>query len=172
VADGARRDGAEVTLVIPAYRAASTLGDVLERVRRAAPDAAVLVVDDGSDDATAAVGRAGGAVVICHPANLGKGRALATGLAAAKTRGARQVVTMDADGQHPPEAIPKLLAPVLAGSADLVVGARRREPGAMPLGRRATNWLSSVLVSRAEFQRLPEDRNLPPVLASPFHAWR
>ncbi|MBI4541527.1 MAG: glycosyltransferase family 2 protein [Gemmatimonadetes bacterium] len=159
MADGARRDGAEVTVVIPAYRAASTLGDVLERARRAAPGAAVLVVDDGSDDATAAVGRAGGAAVIRHPANFGKGRALATGLAAAKSRGARQVVTMDADGQHPPEAIPRLLAPVLAGSADLVVGARRRDPGAMPLGRRVTNWLSSALVSRALGAAVPDSQS-------------
>lgn len=148
-----------VAVVIPAYRAARTLAQVVADARRAAPEAAVLVVDDGSDDATAGVARAAGAEVLCHPANLGKGRALATGLEGALARGAREIVTCDADGQHPPASIPALLAPVRAGEADLVVGARRRDPRLMPAGRRATNWLSSTLLSRAVGSSVPDSQS-------------
>ena len=148
-----------VALVIPAYRAARTLPGVLAEACRALPAADVIVVDDGSDDGTAAAAREGGAEVLSHPGNLGKGRALATGLAAALDRGARVIVTLDADGQHPPASIAALLAPVLAGAADLVVGARRRVPGAMPTGRRMTNWLSSTLLSRAVGASVPDSQS-------------
>lgn len=148
-----------VALVIPAFRAARTLPGVLAEARRAVQAADLIVVDDGSDDGTAEVARVAGAAVISHDRNLGKGRALATGLAAALDRGARVIVTLDADGQHPPASIPSLLAPVLAGSADLVVGARRRLPGTMPAGRRMTNWLSSTLLSRAVGASVPDSQS-------------
>lgn len=149
-----------MAVVVPAFRAARTVGEVVARVRRAAPGATVLVVDDGSDDDTAGRALAAGAAVASHEINLGKGRALATGLAAALAlEGMRFAVTLDADGQHPPEAIPALLAPVERGEADLVIGARRRAPGVMPLGRRCTNWLSSTLVSRAVGRRVPDSQS-------------
>jgi len=147
-----------LAVVIPAFRAAGALPGVVERVRRRVPAAAVLVVDDGSDDGTGAAAAAAGARVLRHEANLGKGRALATGLAAAVGSGAGLVVTLDADGQHPPEAIPDLLSPIAAGAADLVVGARARE-GAMPLGRRVSNWLSSTLLSRAVGFAVPDSQS-------------
>jgi len=149
----------QVAVVIPAYRAAASLPAVIDGVRRASPGAVVLVVDDGSDDDTAAAARQAGARVVSHATNLGKGRALATGLAAAIEAGAvRFVVTLDADGQHPPEAIPRLLEPLEQGSADLVVGARRRA-GAMPPQRRLSNWLSSTLVSRGLGVRVPDSQS-------------
>ena len=82
----------------------------------------VIVVDDGSDDATADVAALAGAEVICHPGNKGKGGALKTDFAAAS--GADIIVTMDTDGQHDPAEIPKLTAPILAGEADMVNGSR------------------------------------------------
>lgn len=137
-------------MVIPAYRAAASIAAVIERVRAAVPAATVLVVDDGSDDDTASRALSAGAAVASHETNRGKGRALATGLAAALAlEGMAFAVTLDADGQHPPEAIAALLAPLVAGEADLVVGARSRDPSLMPMHRRLTNWLSSTLVSRA-----------------------
>lgn len=145
-------------LIVPAYRAASTLGRVLERARRAAPRALVLVVDDGSDDDTALAATAAGATVLSHPTNRGKGRALATGLGAAVARWCDPIVTLDADGQHPPEAIPDLVAPLYDLKADVVVGARRRDPRTMPPGRRLTNWLSSALLSRAVGYRVPDSQ--------------
>ena len=149
----------EVAVVVPAYRAAATVPAVIERIRKASPGATVLVVDDGSDDDTASRALSAGAAVASHETNLGKGRALATGLeAAVALDGARYVVTLDADGQHPPEVIPELLKPLEAGSADLVVGARDRSSGAMPAQRRFTNWLSSTLVSRVLGVAVPDSQ--------------
>ena len=146
---GAPHAGPSIALVIPAFQAAATVPGVVERARRQLPGARVIVVDDGSDDGTAGAAEGAGASVLRHAENRGKGRALATGLAAAVATGADAVVTLDADGQHPPEAVPLLLEPVLAGTFDLVVGARARDTGGMPRGRRLTNWLSSTLLSRA-----------------------
>jgi glycosyltransferase involved in cell wall biosynthesis len=145
---------------MPAYRAARSIGGVIERVRLASPGATVLVVDDGSDDDTAARALAAGAAVASHEHNEGKGRALATGLdAALALAGMRWTVTLDADGQHPPEAIPSLLDPMFQDAADLVIGTRRLDGGAMPFGRRCTNWLSSTLVSRAIGSRVPDSQS-------------
>jgi glycosyltransferase involved in cell wall biosynthesis len=147
-------------VVIPAFRAARTIASVIQRIGKASPGATVLVVDDGSDDDTAGRALSAGAAVATHEHNEGKGRALATGLGAALALdGCRWVVTLDADGQHPPEAIPALLAPLLAGTADLVVGARPRDAGVMPFGRRCTNWLSSTLVSRVVGSRVPDSQS-------------
>lgn len=137
----------DVAIVIPAYRARATIADVVQRARRALPGAAVYVVDDGSDDGTADEARSEGATVLIHPENRGKGAALAAGIARALGAGASVIATIDADGQHTPEALPSLLAPLTEGNADLVLGARQRS-GAMPLGRRTTNRLSAALASR------------------------
>ena len=155
---GAPADGAPV-IVIPAFEAEATLPAVLQGLRDVLPGATVIVVDDGSRDGTAAAAAAHGAVVVRLPTNQGKGRALAGGVRAALGRGAGAVVTMDADGQHPAECVPALLAPLTAGSADLVVGARRRGAGPMPWPRRCTNWLSSALVSRALGVRVPDSQS-------------
>lgn len=136
-----------IAAVIPAYQAAATVGDVVGRVRAALPGAQIYVIDDGSRDATAAVARAAGAVVLTHASNRGKGAALKTGIEAAASQRADAVITLDADGQHAPEAIPALLAPLGQGSADMVLGARDRS-GAMPIQRRFSNWLSSAVTSR------------------------
>ncbi len=147
--------GHGVAVVIPAYQAAATIAAVVTRTRRAVPDAAVYVVDDGSSDATGELAHAAGATVLVHPCNAGKGRALGAGIARALDGGAEILVTVDADGQHPPEDIPRLAAPVRVGEADLVLGARARR-GAMPLGRRLSNWLSAVLASRIAGVRVPD----------------
>ena len=156
---GAQEAGPSLALVIPAFTAAVPLPGVVERARRQEPDARVIVVDDGSGDGTAQAAEAAGASVLRLPRNQGKGRALATGLAAAVAGGAETVVTLDADGQHPPEAIPLLLEPLAAGTSDLVVGARTRDAGGMPWGRRLTNWLSSRLLSRAVGFAVPDSQS-------------
>src|SRR5438046_1261322 len=136
-----------VAVVIPAYQAAATIGGVVTAAKRALPAATIYVVDDGSRDQTGEGGRGKGATVLVQPRNVGKGAALRTGIDRALADGAAFVVTLDADGQHPAEEIPKLVAPIVAGEADLVLGARARTR-AMPLGRRCTNWLSATLTSR------------------------
>jgi glycosyltransferase involved in cell wall biosynthesis len=85
--------------------------------------------------------------VLTHPSNRGKGAALRTGIARALADGAAIVATLDADGQHAPAELPRLLAPLARDEADLVLGARART-AAMPRGRRCTNWLSAALASR------------------------
>lgn len=150
----------DVVVVVPAYRAARHIGELVRRTLRAMPAATVLVVDDGSDDDTASLALLSGAAVASHERNLGKGRALATGLdAAVALQGMRWTVTMDADGQHPPEHIPDLLGPLAAGEADIVIGARGRGGTRMPLGRRLTNWLSSRLVTRVTGQHVPDSQS-------------
>lgn len=142
-----------LAVVIPAYQAATTIGQVWSDVRAAVPAAAVWVVDDGSNDGTAA--RIPAEHVLRHPRNLGKGAALKTGIARALEGGATSIVTLDADGQHPPGEIPRLLEPIERGGADLALGARART-GAMPLPRRLTNWLSSTLATRIGGRGVPD----------------
>jgi glycosyltransferase involved in cell wall biosynthesis len=113
-------------IIVPAYNEADALPDTLRELRRAQPEADVAVVDDGSRDATAAVARAGGAVVLPLPFNLGVGAAVRTGLRCAATRGYERAVVVDADGQHDPEGVAQLLAALDAG-ADLVIGSRFAE---------------------------------------------
>src|SRR3989441_3026302 len=148
-----RADGG-IAVVIPAYQAAATIGGVVTEVRHALPGVAVYVVDDGSGDETGRAGRAPGATVLVHPRNLGKGAALRTGIARALADGAAIIVTLDADGQHPPQEIPRLVAPVAAQQADVVLGARARTR-AMPFGRRCTNLLSAALASRIGGRAVP-----------------
>lgn len=111
-----------VTVLIPAFNEGHAIREVVENVRAVGPEWEVLVVDDGSRDDTAAAAEAGGAKVIRHPYNIGNGAAIKTGL-----RGASGdiVVMLDADGQHDPNDIVRLLEPM--GTYDLVVGARTKE---------------------------------------------
>jgi glycosyltransferase involved in cell wall biosynthesis len=113
-------------IIVPAYNEEAALPDTLRELRRAQPDADVAVIDDGSRDATVAVARAGGAVVLALPFNLGVGAAVRTGLRCAATRGYERAVVVDADGQHDPEGVAQLLTALDAG-ADLVIGSRFAE---------------------------------------------
>lgn len=128
-----------VAALVPAYQAAACLGEVLLRLRALEPAPDVLVVDDGSRDATAEVARQFGARVLSFAANRGKGHALLAGFAALADYDA--VVTLDADGQHPPESLPAFVRAAEAG-ADLVLGRRARSPE-MPASRRFANAFSS-----------------------------
>lgn len=131
---------------MPAFDAASSVAPVIAAMARALPPARILVVDDGSRDDTAEVARRAGALVVSHERNRGKGAALRTGIARACAAGAGTIATVDADGQHDPSALPRLVAAL--AHADLVIGARRREGTGMPVHRRFTNSASSAAVSR------------------------
>ena len=135
-----------VAVAIPAYQAAATVGDVVRGARRLYDD--VLVVDDGSSDHTAERAAAAGARVLRHGRNLGKGRALRTAFDDLFDRGFDAVVTLDADGQHLPEEIPRLLrAAGEDGGADLVIGSRAHLFERMHPMRRTSNRSSSRAIS-------------------------
>jgi glycosyltransferase involved in cell wall biosynthesis len=111
-------------IVIPAYQEEARLPAVLAALGSAAPGFRVVVIDDGSRDATAETARRAGATVLRHPFNLGYGAALQTGYKWALRAGATLLVQMDADGQHDPADVAALAEPVEAGGLDLVIGSR------------------------------------------------
>jgi glycosyltransferase involved in cell wall biosynthesis len=126
-----------VAIAIPAYEAVHSVGAVVARARAIMPD--VLVIDDGSGDGTAEAAGAAGAEVHSFPHNRGKGAALGAAFAILFAREFTGVVTVDADGQHLPEEIPRLLAV----DADLVLGTRDHLFAEMGTVRRFSNRLSS-----------------------------
>ena len=128
-----------VAALIPAYQAAAHLADVLARLQALEPPPETLVVDDGSRDGTGDVARRAGVRVLTFPDNRGKGYALLAGFQALADFDG--VVTLDADGQHPPECIPAFVAAAERG-ADLVLG-QRALSGEMPLIRRLANRVAS-----------------------------
>jgi glycosyltransferase involved in cell wall biosynthesis len=134
--------------VIPAYEAADSIAAVVQAVRAVCPALMIIVVDDGSRDATSAAAHESGAdAVLRHHSNRGKGSALLTGFTHAFRSAAPidAVVTVDADGQHDPACLPALLHAL--DSSDLVIGARRRKGTSMPLLRRLANGISTRAIA-------------------------
>ncbi len=115
-------DTTTIIAVIPCLNEENYIGEVVNTALSYVN--AVIVVDDGSTDATAHVAGMAGAGVISHNVNQGAGAATRSGFRAALKAGASIVVTLDGDGQHNPAEIPALLAPILNGTADLVIGSR------------------------------------------------
>jgi glycosyltransferase involved in cell wall biosynthesis len=131
--------------LIAAYNEERHVSQVVMGTRAHVPD--VVLVDDGSADRTAAEAEAAGATVIRHDQNLGKGRALRTGLAHVLTRPFTHVLFLDADLQHDPAEIPKLLEARDAGAGDFVLGEREFLKGAMPPARYYSNVIGSRILS-------------------------
>jgi glycosyltransferase involved in cell wall biosynthesis len=139
---GAGEGGSKLVAVIPAYNEAGHIGPVVRAVRQFAN--AVIVVDDGSGDSTGEEARAAGARVYRHLVNRGLGGGIATGLRAALEAGADIIVTLDGDGQHVPEEVLDLAAPIRKGEADLVIGSRMLNPEGMPVLRRVANRFANL----------------------------
>jgi glycosyltransferase involved in cell wall biosynthesis len=141
-----------LVIIIPAFNEARTTTSTIERLRGTGAlngdvTTAIIVIDDGSSDGTGELAREAGADrVIRHPTNLGLGAAVRTGLMAARKAGADVVVKIDADGQHEPADIARLIRPILDDEADLVYGDRfagieYRMPMVRRLGNRVFTWL-------------------------------
>lgn len=136
-----------VLAIIPALRAERTVPRVIEESRKFLEP--VVVIDDGSSDATGAVARAAGATVLRHEVNRGKGAALKTGFAWALSNGYDGVITLDADGQHLPSEIPKFLREREASGADLIIGGRSHLFHGMLPRRRNANRFSAWCIAKA-----------------------
>ena len=148
------QDRPSIAAVIPAYGEEKHIGDVVRRTRQQLDH--VLVVDDGSNDQTAARAREAGAEVIVHPQNRGKGEAIKTGLRHWLDRQFTYVVILDADGQHLPEEIDRFVNVALASDAQLFIGTRMNDLSGMPPLRRIVNRYMSKRISRTCGQRIPD----------------
>src|SRR4249919_1202875 len=125
-----RIGGVRTLVFIPAWNEQASLAAVVADVREHLAGADILVVDDGSTDATTARARECGVLVATLPFNQGLGAALQTGYLYALREGYDCCAHLDADGQHPPDEVARLLAEVTADRADLVIGSRYRDPAA------------------------------------------
>jgi glycosyltransferase involved in cell wall biosynthesis len=113
-----------VIAVVPAYNEERAIGAIVDEIRAFDASFDVVVIDDGSTDATATVAAEHGAAVVTLPFNLGIGGAVQTGFKYALEHDYELAVRLDGDGQHDPAELPKLLAPVERGEADIVTGSR------------------------------------------------
>ena len=154
----ARLAGLRRIAIVPAYNEAGNVERVVDELRAFDRGLDVVVVSDGSTDRTAAVAAEHGAHVIRLPFNLGIGGAVQTGFRYAWENGYDLAVRLDGDGQHDPAELPKVLEPVLAGTADIVVGSRfvgdrsYRSSAARRVGIR----LLAVIVSAIARQRVTD----------------
>jgi glycosyltransferase involved in cell wall biosynthesis len=139
---------------VPAYQEEARVASTVRRVQEYASD--VVVIDDGSSDRTADVAEEAGAIVLRHDGNRGKGVALQTGFAYVREQGFELVITLDADGQHDPAAIPDFLATYEQTGFPVLIGNRMGDKLNMPLVRRWTNMFMSWLLSRQIGQRVPD----------------
>ena len=142
-------DWSEICIVvIPCFNEEKTIASLAQGVRQHL--SAVMVVDDGSQDNTAALASSTGANVVRHSRNLGKGAALKTGLATALRQGFEWAFTMDGDGQHKPDDIPAFIRSAEQTGATLLVGNRMHNAQAIPWLRRVVNrWMSRRISERA-----------------------
>lgn len=152
--DGVAIDRTRVAAIIPAFLEEKHIADVARRTLQQLGH--VLVVDDGSTDATAEAARAAGAEVIVHEENRGKGESIKTGLRHWLERGFAYVTILDGDGQHLPEEIERFLAAASATSAGLLIGTRMNDVRDMPLLRRLVNRYMSRKISRLCRQDIPD----------------
>lgn len=131
-------------IVIPAYNEGNTLPRVLNSLKEKGYTN-TMVVDDGSRDDTFEVAKKHAKVAVRHKLNRGLGGALGTGIQGALRLGAEYIITFDADGQHDPKDILKVLSPLRRREADAVIGSRLINPEGMPLKRRVANKIANFV---------------------------
>jgi len=146
-----------IAALIPALNAQGTVARVIVDARRHMEP--VVVIDDGSSDETSAIARAAGATVLRHDVNRGKGGALKTGFAWALENRFDGVITLDADGQHLADEIPKFVRECEAGGADLIIGGRSHLFAGMLPRRRNANRFSAWCIAKASGARITDSQS-------------
>jgi glycosyltransferase involved in cell wall biosynthesis len=147
----------KTVVLIPALNAERTIAGVVAEARRHVEP--VLLVDDGSSDATGEVARSAGAMVLRHDVNRGKGGALKTGFAWALENGFEAVITLDADGQHLPTEIPKFVRAWEETDADLIIGGRSHLFQHMLPRRRVANRFSAWCIAKCSGARVSDSQS-------------
>ena len=150
-------NASRILIAIPAYNEAGTIAAVVERIRSSLPDYDLLVVDDGSGDATGLILKTLGVTVATHMCNLGYGRAIQTAIMYALDSNYDALITLDADGQHQPEQVEGLLREFEADGCDVLIGSRYIAGGgyrSAPFGRRFGMQLFSLIVKLVVGQRV------------------
>jgi glycosyltransferase involved in cell wall biosynthesis len=151
-------EGANIVAIIPAYNEERFIGSVVLKTLRYTPN--VIVVDDGSSDATAQIAEAAGAMVVRHSTNHGKGAALMTAFQATRELRPDVVVMLDADGQHLPEEITKVIQPVLDGQADITIGSRYLEhTSEVPRLRSMGHWAFNLLTRLSSGEKASDSQS-------------
>ena len=151
--------GRRLVAIVPAWNEAGAIGKVVDEIKSFDPTIDVVVVDDASTDETASVAESRGATVLRLPFNVGIGGAVQTGFRYALERGYEVAVRLDGDGQHDAFELSKILGPVEAGDADLVIGSRFVDPGGTyrpPFARRLGIRVFARLVSVLGGQRVTD----------------
>ena len=158
IAADAQFEAPRCLAIVPAYNEADSIAEVVSEIRDFDQDIEVVVIDDGSSDATAAIAEAAGARVLRLPLNVGIGGAVQAGYLYAFERGFDVAVQVDGDGQHDAAELGRLLEPILTHRADLAIGTRFAAPGGYraPLGRRIGIGLFAALVSLRVRQRMTD----------------
>ncbi len=144
----------KIAVVIPAYNEATRIGAVIRGAKQYIPD--ILVVSDGSTDDTVNVAREAGALVIVHAENCGAGAATMTGIEGARRLRFDMIVTLDADGQHATDDIPRLLEELHTSGADLVIANRFGRKNRIPLIRRIANNIGNYVTFLVTGMYLPD----------------
>lgn len=141
-----RAAATDICAIVPCYNEVQTIERLVTATRRHVQ--VCIVIDDHSTDGTHEAAARAGARVLHHERNLGKGMALRNGFALAAASGFRAAVTLDGDGQHDPEEIPRFLNTFEQGDIDIVLGDRMNDTASMPFARRQTNKFTSWCVQR------------------------
>lgn len=137
----------KAVIIVPAFNESPVIWSVLKGLpKRLAglQNLEVLVIDDGSSDDTFQKAQKAGVKVMRHVINRGLGAAIKTGLSWAKTQDAHIAITFDADGQHDPKDLPRMIEPIVRGQADLVVGSRFLNKQNIPIDRRVLNFFANL----------------------------
>jgi glycosyltransferase involved in cell wall biosynthesis len=149
----------KILIVIPAFNEENRIGNLLKKISSVFTLKNVLVVDDGSKDKTSLIAKKAGTKVLKLKRNQGKGLALRNGFDFAIKNGYDAVITMDADGQHDPAAIPRFLEEYRKSGADLIVGTRKHNLSEMPFLRFLVNNTTSIITSILSGTRIHDSQS-------------